>query len=259
MDLSHLQAEGRKSEFDYTAIENGFAAHARGEYIAVHLPPEVSQNEKFGSAALSDLSVSASVYHGLAQRHADGITGKAFQHDVEVEITKTHAPRTALIAKVRERGSELDVARKTALDYSFLDNQYPSPLRSDHRRDYLSLDQSKRVAAALNSDLPLAISILEGGKGLSGLPPELWAEFEEHAMELLYVQRHASDAEFRRKPSLDRITASGVDTEAARKAARAAIDRHKAELEAIELAESYLQQQLRVLSALTRRKPEDFL
>ena len=122
-----------------------------------------------------------------------------------------------------------------------------------------AMDTRARLQFIKTCDATAAAALWSTGQALTGLSDIEWQMLGDRVLPLFHMVRANTQANFARRPSVDRILATGPDTEAAEADARRAAAELFARRDAIEARESNLQRVLAVLSAISSRRPADIL
>lgn len=126
------------------------------------------------------------------------------------------------------------------------------------RAQYRGADIGAQIEGVKGADLrALAALVAEGN--LARLDPRAFELAEQRYLALAHIERTGMGADFQRQPTLQQLTASGVDMEAAEAAATGLIAQFEQAEADLDATESALQHQIAMLSIALQLPPSKVL
>ena len=218
---------------------NALIAHPDGRRIGAHAPNTLLNHEKIGKAHSYLMDVVTAQLDSFVESNRDGLHGKALQAEAQKVVAMIKQAQKFAIDETRSHRANLQMRAREAL--TPIPEQPNAHVRAEIRAHLRSLDESERYAKILNADYNVAASVLELGREYFNIPQDVWQRFEDRAMAVIHVQKTALDASNAMQSTPENITAAGVDMNAAMHQAENAVQDFKAEFEALNDAETVLQ------------------
>ena len=214
--------------FLITPDERGTVFSANGAYV--HLP--------------DDDPIFESVAAELGE-----FTGRAVEAEkvMKAEALPDHLRGHASKLLLSTARTALEAARERAREFAIADQRAMTPPKSldlvnapEIRAIARGLDRGGKSTFADNAT-PVELAAVLAPGNLANFPDEALALARERALLEFHIIGSGIAGSHARQPSLDRITAMGVDDDAARREGEIAIAGHKARRERIEATEGVLQ------------------
>lgn len=130
-------------------------------------------------------------------------------------------------------------------------------LRTEWRTYIGSVSLAERFRVLSTANLTALRAVVEGGRELSGLPPDLWEKIVERHRMLAHIERAKVVVPL--KPTPDHVAPIGNDEAAALAIAAEALKAFEQDGETLALAEQVLQQTVRFFAAITNSHPDAVL
>lgn len=222
--------------FTITADERGVVFAANGAYV--YLPDD--------DPIFEPVAVELNGFTGRAVEAETVMKAEALPDHLRGHASKAllSTTRTAVEA-ARERAREFAVADQRAMTPpKSLDSSNAAEIRAIAR----SLDRSGKTAFVINAT-PVELAALMTPGNLADLPDEAMTLAKERALLEFHIIGSGIAGSHALQPSLARITAIGIDDDAARREGEIAIAGHKARRDRIETTEDVMQRLVAYVAA----------
>lgn len=233
-------------QFNLATVDRGTVATVRrdGRSASYLTTTALSKHPKFGPAINAFDGALAAALDRIATLNADGYTGAALDREVESQLSRLRPVMLAAISEIRKIRGEHQARKARTLEFP---REANAPLRSDLRNWWLSHEAPQRIGLALNGNWMLLSALIEAGQEFSDLSPELWNQIEMRFMALNHVKVAGLDASNVIPSTTEFLTGAGPDHAAAFALAMQAVKAWEAEIDLLNLAESYFQAALQAL------------
>jgi hypothetical protein len=114
-------------------------------------------------------------------------------------------------------------------------------LRQSDRAAFASLAIGDKAAWIERASVDQLSAIIEGGRDRANVTPEIWDHAEQRYAALNFIRIAGTAADHARQPTVDEPLATGVDMDAAERAANEGLDRHRQRAEIIDAVEQAVQ------------------
>ncbi|WP_187336462.1 hypothetical protein [Novosphingopyxis iocasae] len=180
--------------------------------------------------------------------------GAAVEHVRQVAAPLLKATRSAIEAGRTERSAIAEADRVARTVPPSVDMSAAPERRSRYRE----MDSAAQVRAVQGASLADLAALTKDGN-LAYLDPAAFELAERRFVALAQIERTGMMADHAQRPSLDLLTASGPDREAAERAANEVLARFDDRKAAMEAAERSLQSHLAFVAAALDMRPDEAL
>lgn len=194
----------------------------------------------------------------LIERNEAGYHGAALGVEKQTFVAKIVPVFRETARQTRTARAEHAARLTRTLDWNRAAEPNPV-LRGDLRRWLLGHPVSERIGLLMQADYAVVVSALEIGQVVTGLDNAQWEAFLNHARAVIYIHKAGTAADFTLKPSVENITASGIDHVAAYKNAHNMLDQMREDGDLLETAEYYLQATAKFIALLGDVKIESII
>lgn len=224
----------------------------------LYLDRALSQHKTLGKAFVQADTIVAQEAQRLVAQQTNGYHGAAFNTEQTRSFTTIKPPVVATIQVVRDFRRDHNKRLIRSLQFN-RDSEPSAALRSDLRQWLLSNAPAQRMALLIDADYTLAVSALEIGRVPLGLDETQWSKFCDVAGRVIFIHQTGLESDYTRKPSLQLITAAGIDTDRLNKAADERVKELHRDTDVLELAEAYLQAVVSFVALLCNASAEELL
>jgi hypothetical protein len=114
-------------------------------------------------------------------------------------------------------------------------------LRQSDRTAFTALAMGDKAAWINHASVDQLSAIIEAGRDRANVTPEIWNHAEQRYAALNFIRIAGTAADHARQPTVDEPLATGVDMDAAERAANEGLDRHRQRAEIIDAVEQAVQ------------------
>lgn len=114
-------------------------------------------------------------------------------------------------------------------------------LRQSDRNAFAALAIGDKAAWINHASVEQLSSIIEAGRDRANVTSEIWDHAEQRYAALNFIRMAGTAADYARQPTVDEPLATGVDMDAAERAAKEGLDRHRQRAEIIDAVELAVQ------------------